>query len=92
MKSDWTKVPFDRFEKKKAKSWWKCWGDDVVPHYKASYKIRFLLKPSSIDSELLFDEKKYGEAKDFEVTWEEGAQMAAPKEHRGEVLDGYRER
>ncbi len=89
MKSDLTKVPAHRFEKKGKKSWWKCWKE-YTPHYQAAYKIRFLLKPASVDSELWFSGEKYGEAKDFEVIWEAGANMAAPREHRQEDLDRHR--
>lgn len=89
MKSDLTQVPLVRFEKKK-KSWYACW-DSFETHYKAQYKIRFQLKPAHIDSEMWFGGQKYGDAS-FEVMWEDGAKMAAPREHRRSSPDRYRAR
>lgn len=80
MTSDLTSVPLSSFEKKKKRGWqfWKKYQT----HYKASYTIRFLLKHASVESELLFRGQKYNQANSFHVTWDVGANVAAPREHR----------
>lgn len=86
LKSDLTEVPLTKFEKKQV-PWFLCWKSRET-HYKASYKIRFHLKPAHIDSELWFGGTKYGDAS-FEVRWEAGADMASPREHRTSTPDRY---
>jgi hypothetical protein len=80
MKSDLTDVPRSRFQKKK-KRWWQFWKK-YQTHYRANYTIRFLLKPACVDSELLFEGQKYSKDNSFQVTWEAGANIAAPREFR----------
>lgn len=84
MKSDLTALPNEEFEKHK-KHWWQ-FNSKSRTHYRARYTIRFLLNPATLDSQLLFKGKEYNKPNSFEVVWEAGAEMSAPKEHR-QVLD-----
>jgi hypothetical protein len=82
MTSDLTSVPVSSFEKKK-KRWWKFKSSEKS-YFRACYTIRFEMKPAAIDSQLLFQDKPFSMPNSFEVRWEAGADMAAPKEHRQE--------
>jgi len=92
MKSDLTNVPLNRFEKKKKRAWqfWKSYKT----HYIARYKVKFHIQPAGIDFALWFDGNEYRDPnlKSFEVEWEAGAQLAAPKDHLDVDRDwnGYR--
>ena len=86
MKSDPTKVSVSDVEKQK-KRWFQSWKS-YPDHYRAKYNINFLLKPAHLDCELWFKERKYGEA-NFEVSWEVGANIAAPREHREQSPDRF---
>jgi hypothetical protein len=49
-------------------------------HYRARYHIRFNIRPAGVDFELRFKGTRYNEANSFEVQWEEGAAISAPRE------------
>lgn len=80
MRSDLTALPEADFEKQK-KHWWQM-KKQYDSHYRACYTIRFQLKPAAVDSQLLFKGQQYSNPNSFDVRWEAGADMAAPKEHR----------
>lgn len=92
MKSDLTNVPLNRFEKKKKRAWqfWKSYKT----HYIAKYNVKFCIQPAGIDFALWFDGDEYRDPnlKSFEVEWEAGAQLSAPKDHLDVDRDwnGYR--
>lgn len=86
MRSDLTSVPDSEFEKRK-KHWWQCNKSET--HYQAKYTIRFQLNSAGIDSQLLFKGQQYSKPNSFNIQWEAGANMAAPKEHRKEVQANY---
>jgi hypothetical protein len=92
MKSDLTNVALERFEKKK-KYFWQFWKSHKT-HYIAKYKVKFHIQPAGIDFSLWFDGNEYRDPnlRLFEVVWDEGAQMPAPKEHLDvdRDWDGYR--
>ena len=83
MRSDLTSVPYSDFEKRK-KRWWRWWNK-YETHYRADFTIRFQLKPASIDTQLLFKGQRYNTPNSFTVQWDEGVNMAAPKEHRSDT-------
>jgi hypothetical protein len=80
MKSDLTEVPESRFEKR-SKRWWQFWKK-YRTHYKAVFTIRFMIKAASVDSELWFEGVQYSKPNSFSITWEAGAETAAPREYR----------
>ena len=87
MTSDLTSVPLDSFEKKK-KRWWQFWKNTKT-HYRATYEIRFRIKPAGLDFELWFANRKYNDPAHFKVQWEEaGTRLRAPKEHRQSTPHG----
>jgi hypothetical protein len=77
MKSDLNSVDLAEFEKKK-KRWFQFWKK-YQTHYKASYTIRFELKPAAIETKLRFNGREFNVPNSFEVRWEAGAYVAAPK-------------
>ena len=80
MRSDLRSVDQSNFEKHK-KRWWEP-SSKAQTHLSAKYVIRFILNAAGIDSKLLFQGKEYSEHNSFEVIWEAGYDMPAPKEHR----------
>jgi hypothetical protein len=85
MISNLTNLGLNRFEKKKRRAW-QFWKSHQT-HYIAKYQVKFIVKPTGIDAELWFEGKQYSDPTSFEVAWEEGAQVSAPKEHLGEDRD-----
>jgi hypothetical protein len=91
MTSNLKAVDQSRFEKNK-KRWYHS-SSRAQTHFKAEYTIRFILNAAGIDSQLLFEGKDYNEPNSFEVVWQAGADIPAPKEHRqAKGFDGDRER
>lgn len=82
MNSNLTSVPLSSFEKY-SKPWWSCDSSGPKSHYKAMYEIKFNIQPAGVEFQLWFNGKQYSEPGSFEVHWDEGAHMAAKKEHVG---------
>ena len=88
MTSDLTKVDLSQFQKHK-KPWYSC--DSSMPtYYTAAYEVRFVMRAAAaVDAELWFNNQKYNEPSSFNVEWEEGVSVPAPKEIPGAVETNY---
>jgi hypothetical protein len=79
IKADFTSLPLGEFEKQR-KHWWPTPKNET--YYEARYTIRFLFRPASIDTKLLFKGRIFNEPNSFSIVWDSGADVAAPRAHR----------